>query len=31
VGSIAAVGTTTLVMIVYAIWRILIHLRSSAS
>jgi hypothetical protein len=31
VGSIAAVGTTTLVMIVYAIWRIRIHLRSSAS
>jgi hypothetical protein len=31
VGSIAAVGTTTLVMIVYAIWRIRIHLQSSAS
>jgi hypothetical protein len=31
VGSIAAVGTTTLVMIVYAIWRFRTHRRSSAS
>ena len=31
VGSIAAVGTTTLVMIVYAIWRARTHRRSSAS
>lgn len=31
VGSIAAVGTTTLVMIVYTIWRVRAHRRSSAS
>jgi hypothetical protein len=31
VGSIAAVGTTTLVMLGYAVWRFLAHRRSSAS
>lgn len=31
VGSIAAVGTTSLVMIAYAVWRFRIHRRSSAS
>jgi hypothetical protein len=31
VGSIAAVGTAVVVMMVYAIWRILAHRRSSAS
>lgn len=31
VGGIAAVGTTTLVMIAYAVWRVRTHRRSSAS